>query len=89
MSTRTALDTVVEILNIITLINPLRIFLPLSLSAAVIGMLWGVPYVWMGRGVSVGSMLAMVTGVILFAIGLLAEQLSALRRHRVMEPEVE
>lgn len=83
MSTRTALDTVIEILNIITLINPLRIFLPLSFTSVVIGALWGVPYVMMGRGVSVGSMLAIMTGVVLFALGLLAEQLAALRRTRV------
>ncbi len=82
MSTRTAVDTVIEILNIVTLIHPLRIFLPLSAVAVVFGVLWGIPYVWMGRGVSVGSMLAIVTGVILFALGLLAEQLAAIRKRQ-------
>ncbi|MDP2957668.1 MAG: glycosyltransferase family 2 protein [Longimicrobiales bacterium] len=85
MSTRTALDTVMEILNIVTLIHPLRIFLPLSVLAATFGVLWGIPYIWMGRGVSVGSMLAIVTGVILFTLGLLAEQLAAICRRQVSE----
>jgi len=82
MSTQTALETVVEILNMITLFNPLRIFLPLSVTSIVVSALWGVPYVLRGRGVSVGAMLGIVTGVILFALGLLAEQLAAIRRRQ-------
>jgi len=85
MSTRTAADTVIEILNIVMLIHPLRIFLPLSVVAVAFGLLWGIPYVWMGRGVSVGSMLGIVTGVILFALGLLAEQLAAIRKRQASE----
>ena len=80
MSTLTALETVIEIVNIITLFNPMRIFLPLAVLAVVTGTLWGIPYVVMGRGISVGAMLAIVTGVILFALGLLAEQLAAIRK---------
>lgn len=33
----------------------------------------------MGRGFSVGSMLAIVTGLLFFVIGLIASQLAALR----------
>jgi hypothetical protein len=35
-----------------------------------------------GDGVSVGAMLAITTGVICFVLGLLAEQLSAIRKSR-------
>ena len=90
VNTMTALDTVIEILNIITLFNPMRIFLPLSLLAIVAGVLWGAPIVLLGRGVSTGAMLAIVTGVILFALGLLAEQLGAIRKGQsVGVPELE
>ncbi len=82
VSARTALDTVIEILNIVTLFSPMRIFLPLALLAWGAGFAWGIPIVLVGRGVSVGSMLAIVTGVVLFALGLLAEQLAAIRRRQ-------
>jgi glycosyltransferase involved in cell wall biosynthesis len=80
ISTRTALQTLMEILNIVVLFNPHRIFLPISLTSLVLGVAWGLPIVLRGHGVSVGAMLAIVTGVIFFLLGLLAEQISLIRR---------
>jgi glycosyltransferase involved in cell wall biosynthesis len=80
ISTRTALETLMEILNIVVLFNPLRIFLPISAVSLVLGFAWGLPIVLRGNGVSVGAMLAIVTGVIFFLLGLLAEQISMIRR---------
>jgi glycosyltransferase involved in cell wall biosynthesis len=79
INTQTAIQTVLEILNLVMLINPLRIFLPLSIFCIVIGLLWGIPFVLLGRGVSVGSMLAIVLGGLFFFLGLIASQLSAIR----------
>jgi glycosyltransferase involved in cell wall biosynthesis len=75
----TGIDTVMEILNITLLFNPGRVFFPLSLSCMLFGILWGFPILLMGRGVSVGAMLAIVTSLIFFTVGLLANQLSAIR----------
>ena len=75
----TAFDTVLEILNIIMLFNPLRIFLPASIFSILIGTIWAIPILFMGKGVSVGSMLAIVVGVLFFILGLLAHQLSEIR----------
>ena len=47
-----------------------------------VGLLWEVPIALAGRGVSVGSMLAIVTGVLLFGLGLLCDQISQLRLER-------
>ena len=58
----------------------MRIFLPLAMLSITIGLLWGIPFILMGRGVSVGSMLALVSGMLLFSIGLISEQIAALRR---------
>jgi glycosyltransferase involved in cell wall biosynthesis len=85
VSTQTAIDTVVEILSLITLFNPLRLFLPLAVAAWIAGLAWGIPIVLRGRGVSVGSMLALVTGVVLFALGLMAEQLAAIRKRQAID----
>jgi glycosyltransferase involved in cell wall biosynthesis len=80
ISTRTAIETVREIVNIVVLFNPMRIFLPVSLVSLVLGIAWGLPIVLDGRGVSVGAMLAIVTGLVFFFLGLLAEQISLIRR---------
>jgi len=80
ITTRTAVETVREIVNIVVLFNPMRIFLPVSVASLVLGVAWGLPIVLRGNGVSVGAMLAIVTGVIFFFLGLLAEQVSLIRR---------
>ena len=82
INTLTAFETVMAILSIITLFNPMRIFLPLSLTSLTAGLVWGVPIVLRGRGVSVGAMLAFTTGVLFFALGLIAEQLATIRKSR-------
>lgn len=75
----TAFQTLMEIINIAMLFNPLRIFLPLSVLCIGFGFAWGIPIMLQDRGVSVGAMLAIVTGLLFFFIGLIAEQLSSLR----------
>ena len=80
ISTLTAFETMMEIINIVMLLKPLRIFLPASIFCIAVGILWGIPFIVMGHGVSVGSMLAIVTGLVLFMVGLVAEQLSLIRK---------
>ena len=80
ITTATAVETFREILNIVVLFNPMRIFLPISVVSVLLGTIWGLPIVLRGDGVSVGAMLAIVTGVIFFFLGLLAEQISLIRR---------
>jgi glycosyltransferase involved in cell wall biosynthesis len=81
IGTYTALQTIIEILNLVMLVNPLRIFLPLSIFCISVGLLWGIPIVLAGRGVSVGSMLAIVLGALFFFLGLIASQLASIRLH--------
>jgi glycosyltransferase involved in cell wall biosynthesis len=82
INTRTAFETLLEILNLVMLFNPLRIFLPISMICVLVGLLWGIPFIVLGRGVSVGAMLAIVSGLLLFFIGLISEQLSQIRRRQ-------
>jgi hypothetical protein len=81
ISMHTAFETVIEILGLVMLINPLRIFLPLSIICILVGLLWGIPIILAGRGVSVGSMLAIVLGTLFFFLGLIASQLASIRLH--------
>lgn len=75
----TAVNTVHEILNIVTLFSPMKIFLPISFVSVTLGIVWGVHIVLQGEGLSVGSSFLIISGVILFFIGLVAEQISQIR----------
>lgn len=75
----TAFDTVLQILNIVMMFNPLRIFLPPSIFLIFLGILWAIPIIIAGRGVSVAALLSITAGLIFFAIGLIASQLSSIR----------
>ena len=85
INTFTAFETVMEVLNITLMFNPLRVFLPISIFCILAGVGWGIPIVLLGRGVSVGAMLAIVTGLLFFVLGLLASQLSAIRMERLRD----
>jgi glycosyltransferase involved in cell wall biosynthesis len=82
VSVRTGLQTILLVLRLATLFNPLRIFLPASLLCFVAGIGWGVRYVLAGQGVTVASMLAILTGVLLFGLGLICDQVAQLRLAR-------
>ena len=83
INTYTAIDTLYELLNIIMLFNPMRIFLSVSVMCLAFGVLWGIPILMRGRGVSVGAMLVIVTGLIFFFLGLVAEQLAQIRLNSI------
>ena len=82
----TAIETIMEILNMAVLFNPLRIFLPISFLCIAFGFIWGITIlIIVGHGISVGAMLAIVTGIIFFVLGLLANQISALRMEQLQD----
>jgi glycosyltransferase involved in cell wall biosynthesis len=85
INTFTAFETVMQVINITLMFTPLRVFLPISIFCFAAGLGWGIPIILLGRGVSVGAMLAIVTGLIFFVLGLLASQLSAIRMERLRD----
>jgi glycosyltransferase involved in cell wall biosynthesis len=84
---RTAFETIMEIINIVTLFNPMRIFLPLSLIFIFLSLAWEIPIFIRGFGVSIGAMLGFITGLIFFLLGLIAEQLGNIRRSTLNSSE--
>ncbi len=82
ISIETAFHTVMEIINIVTLFNPAKIFLPLSLICFLTGLGFGIPIFINGNGVSTGSLLGIFAGIMFFLLGLIAEQLSLIRRNK-------
>jgi glycosyltransferase involved in cell wall biosynthesis len=79
VSVTTGFQTVLLIMRLASLFRPLSVFVPVSLFFLLAGTAWGVPYVWTSRGVSVGSLLLIMTGLLTFFFGLLADQVAQLR----------
>lgn len=77
---QSAFHTLMEIIHIVILFSPMKIFLPLSLVCIILAGIWGIPLLMEGRGVSTGSLLGFISGILLFMLGLIAEQLSAIRK---------
>ena len=67
------------LVRVITIFSPLRIFVPLSLSALVLGGGYAVWTIWTQMHVTNSSVLLLVLGVLVFLLGLVSEQISALR----------
>lgn len=84
INTLTALQTVREILNTVVLFNPQRIFLPTSIFITLIGTLWGLPMILQNKGVSTGALMGILSGLIIFVLGLIVEQLSIIRKHFIL-----
>jgi glycosyltransferase involved in cell wall biosynthesis len=82
VSVATGFQTILLILRLASLFNPLRVFLPLSFLFIVGGSLWTIPYLLDGQGITVAAMLAVLTGVTLFGLGLICDQVAQLRLER-------
>jgi glycosyltransferase involved in cell wall biosynthesis len=67
------------ILKIVTLYSPLRIFLPISLASFALGAAYGIWTIATQRHVTNSSVLLIMLAVIVFLVGLVSEQISALR----------
>jgi len=70
------------VLRLASLFNPLRLFLPIAMVCIVFGIGWAVPYVLKSQGITIASMLSILTGVLLFALGLVCDQVAQLRLER-------
>jgi glycosyltransferase involved in cell wall biosynthesis len=85
INTKTAFETVMELVHIILLFNPMRVFLPLTLFFILSSLIWGLPIVFRGEGISVGTLFLFVTGLLFFILGLLAEQLALIRKSLMLK----
>jgi glycosyltransferase involved in cell wall biosynthesis len=67
------------LLKIVTLFSPLRIFLPISVASFVVGAAYGVWTILTQSHVTNSSVLLILLSVVIFLVGLVSEQISALR----------
>jgi glycosyltransferase involved in cell wall biosynthesis len=69
----------VIILKIVTLFSPLRVFLPVSVASFAVGALYALWTIATQAKIPNGAVLLIMFGVIVFLVGLVSEQISALR----------
>ena len=67
------------IFKIVTIFSPLRIFLPISAAALALGVGYGIWNVVVQARIPNGSVLLILFAVVVFLVGLVSEQISALR----------
>lgn len=67
------------ILRVVTLFSPLKVFLPVSLAPLVVGVGYAVWTIYHEMHVTNTSVLLIILSVIIFLVGLVSEQISALR----------
>ena len=72
--------TMLLILRIIMLFNPLKVFVPASLMVSLLGVVYTIYHMLVHGGVPNPGVICFLTGVIIFFFGLLSDQVAALRR---------
>jgi hypothetical protein len=82
VSLATGFQTILLVLRLASLFNPLRVFLPLAFFFIIGGGLWSIPYLLSGEGFTIAAMLSVLTGVTLFGLGLICDQVAQLRLER-------
>jgi len=87
INTMTAVDTLIEIVNVLMWFKPLKFFVPLAAVIGLAGGVWAIPFLAVGRGLSSISLLLILAAMMIGMLGLLAEQMASSRR--VDMPEVE
>jgi glycosyltransferase involved in cell wall biosynthesis len=73
-------NTIMLIVRLITLFNPLKIFMPISFLLMLLGVAYQV-YIFATTGLHIegGSLITILSGLIIFFVGILADQISAMR----------
>ena len=68
------------IIRIITIFNPLKFFLPVSILLFILGFLYGIGHTIYYFNIPDGAVLLIVSSILIFFFGILADQISSLRR---------
>ena len=74
------LNTIYLVLKMIMLFNPLKIFFSSGLLFLLFGFIWSIRYFLLGHGLSSGALFFLIAGTLLFFLGLIADQISELRK---------
>ncbi len=77
---RDGLNTILLIIRIVVLFAPLRVFLPVSLFLIIVGLITSISGIILEDNLADRDVIILLSGIIIFFYGILADQLSAIRR---------
>ena len=63
----------------ITIFSPLKIFVPISVSAFALGLIYGLWTVYQNSRIPNGAVLLLMFAIVVFLVGLVSEQIATLR----------
>jgi glycosyltransferase involved in cell wall biosynthesis len=81
---RDGFNTIMLIIRIVSLFDPLRVFVPTSVFLFLVGVIYWVLDIYFRQRVNIptGAVLVILASVIIFMFGILADQVSAIRREK-------
>lgn len=77
---RTGLITLKEILFIATTFAPFKFFTLMASIILVFTLCWGIPFIYMGRGITSGTASGILVSVLLWSLGVIAQLISGIRK---------
>lgn len=77
---RDSIRTILLMVRITTMFNPLKVFLPMSCFLWFLGLVYLIEEIVRGFNIADGAVLLIIAGTIIFFFGILADQLSTLQR---------
>jgi glycosyltransferase involved in cell wall biosynthesis len=77
---KTALETLTEVLFIATVFAPYKFFSMLSLLVLATTLVWGLPFIFAGKGFTAGTVSGILVAVLLWSLGVIAQLISGIRR---------
>ena len=80
LTARHGLDTIILILRLITMFEPLKIFLPASIFIFVVDLIWAAREFWLFRSFGATSIFLGITALLVFFVGLISDQIANLRK---------
>ncbi len=77
---KSAYHTVMEIINMMILFHPMKVFLPVSIVIFTFGLMWSLYFMITKQVITTGGSFFMISGILIFLLGLITEQLAQIRR---------
>jgi len=85
---RHGFDTIILVLRMITLFEPLKIFLPLSITILVFGLLYATHEFVMSRKFGATSLFLGISSLLFFFFGLIADQIATIRKENLSRNKI-
>ncbi|HET7115468.1 MAG TPA: glycosyltransferase family 2 protein [Hanamia sp.] len=81
---KTGLSTIKEILFIATVFAPYRFFSLLSSIILLSALIWGLPFIFQGKGFTTATAIGIMVSILLWSLGIIAQLISGIRKDLIL-----